>query len=164
MNDSLNIWYATGIGYLRAVSRLWNLTWWCSTLITAKNYFTEKPATNFMEQGPEVKEWIILHTPWKKRYTKEEIIAQYLNQITFFYIQCRWGEVSITSVLGKNQKILKGGKCCDCCLCLRILDSTILREISKKNRSRASSFSFKWCAMIWWARLLKILAESNLYF
>jgi hypothetical protein len=63
MNDSLNIWYATGIGYLRAVSRLWNLTWWCSTLITAKNYFTEKPATNFMEQGPEVKEWIILHTP-----------------------------------------------------------------------------------------------------
>ncbi|KQC32513.1 penicillin-binding protein [Nonlabens sp. YIK11] len=51
----------------------------------AKNYFTEKPATNIVERiGQKLKEWII-SIRLEKQYTKQEIIAQYLNQITFLY-------------------------------------------------------------------------------
>lgn len=51
----------------------------------AKNYFTEKPATNIVGRiGQKLKEWII-SIRLEKQYTKEEIIAQYLNQITFLF-------------------------------------------------------------------------------
>ncbi|SCY36917.1 penicillin-binding protein 1A [Nonlabens sp. Hel1_33_55] len=51
----------------------------------AKNYFTEKPATNIVARiGQKLKEWII-SIRLEKQYTKQEIIAQYLNQITFLY-------------------------------------------------------------------------------
>ncbi len=49
----------------------------------AKNYFTEQPSSNIVGRiGQKLKEWII-SIRLEKQYTKEEIIAQYLNQIDF---------------------------------------------------------------------------------
>ncbi|PRP67894.1 penicillin-binding protein 1A [Nonlabens agnitus] len=75
-----------GFGTLRAVVFL-GQRGGASTITQqlAKNYFTEKPATNIVARiGQKLKEWII-SIRLEKQYTKQEIIAQYLNQITFLY-------------------------------------------------------------------------------
>ncbi|AZQ42972.1 penicillin-binding protein 1A [Nonlabens ponticola] len=51
----------------------------------AKNYFTERPSQNIVARIiQKLQEWII-SIRLEKQYTKEEIIAQYLNQIDFLY-------------------------------------------------------------------------------
>jgi len=51
----------------------------------AKNYFTDQPSSNIVERiGQKLKEWII-SIRLEEQYTKEEILAQYLNQIDFLY-------------------------------------------------------------------------------
>lgn len=73
-----------GIGTLRAFVYLGSRGG-ASTITQqlAKNYFTDQPSSNIVERiGQKLKEWII-SIRLEKQYTKEEIIAQYLNQINF---------------------------------------------------------------------------------
>ncbi|WP_194851423.1 penicillin-binding protein 1A [Nonlabens antarcticus] len=75
-----------GFGTLRAVAYLGSRGG-ASTITQqlAKNYFTEQPSSNIVERiGQKLKEWII-SIRLETQYTKEEIIAQYLNQIDFLY-------------------------------------------------------------------------------
>ncbi|BAO55019.1 penicillin-binding protein 1A [Nonlabens marinus] len=75
-----------GYGTLRAVAYLGSRGG-ASTITQqlAKNYFTDQPSSNILERiGQKLKEWII-SIRLERQYTKEEIIAQYLNQIDFLY-------------------------------------------------------------------------------
>jgi hypothetical protein len=83
----------------------------------------------------KMKEWIISIHLWKTITLKKEVS---LNTLTNHFIQCRWGEVSISHLFLEKLKDLKVESMI--VAMLRILDSTILKEISKKNRSRGSSF------------------------
>jgi penicillin-binding protein 1A len=75
-----------GFGTLRAVAFLGSRGG-ASTITQqlAKNYFTDQPSSNIVERiGQKLKEWII-SIRLETQYTKEEILAQYLNQIDFLY-------------------------------------------------------------------------------
>jgi penicillin-binding protein 1A len=75
-------WYGTGRAVVFLGSRGGAST---ITQQLAKNYFTDQPSSNIMERViQKLKEWII-SIRLEKQYTKEEIIAQYLNQIDFLY-------------------------------------------------------------------------------
>jgi penicillin-binding protein 1A len=51
----------------------------------AKNLFTKRPSRNpFARIMQKVKEWVVA-TKLERQYTKQEIIAMYLNQIDFLY-------------------------------------------------------------------------------
>ena len=50
----------------------------------AKLFFTDKPANSFFRIWQKIQEWLIA-LELEKRYTKEEILAMYLNKFDFLY-------------------------------------------------------------------------------
>lgn len=71
----------------------------------AKLFFTRRPANNFVRIWQKVQEWLIA-IELEKRYTKEEIMAMYLNKFDFLY-NSHGIESASRTYFGKSQKELK---------------------------------------------------------
>jgi len=70
----------------------------------AKLFFTQRSSTFHKRVWQKLKEWVIA-IEFEKRYTKEEILAMYLNKSDFLYDAVGIGAASKT-YFGKDQKIL----------------------------------------------------------
>lgn len=70
----------------------------------AKLFFTEKPANSFVRVWQKIQEWLIA-LELEKRYTKEEILAMYLNKFDFLY-NSHGIESAAKTYFGKSQKEL----------------------------------------------------------
>ena len=70
----------------------------------AKLFFTDKPANSFVRIWQKIQEWLIA-LELEKRYTKEEILAMYLNKFDFLY-NSHGIESAARTYFGKSQKEL----------------------------------------------------------
>ena len=70
----------------------------------AKQFFTKRSRSFIKRIWQKLKEWVIA-TQFEKRYTKEEILAMYLNKFDFIYSSHGISAASKT-YFGKNQKDL----------------------------------------------------------
>jgi len=70
----------------------------------AKLFFTQRSATFIKRVWQKLKEWVIA-IEFEKRYTKEEILAMYLNKSDFLYDAVGIGAAAKT-YFGKDQKLL----------------------------------------------------------
>ena len=70
----------------------------------AKLFFTRRSANNFVRIWQKVQEWLIA-IELEKRYTKEEIMAMYLNKFDFLY-NSHGIESASRTYFGKSQKEL----------------------------------------------------------
>ncbi len=71
----------------------------------AKQFFTEKRSSNFMKRvWQKMKEWVIA-VEFERRYTKEEILAMFLNKFDFNY-QANGVGAAANIYFGKDQKDL----------------------------------------------------------
>lgn len=70
----------------------------------AKLFFTDRSSSILKRVWQKLKEWVIA-VEFEKRYTKEEIIAMYLNKNDFIY-QSIGIATAATTYFGKNQKDL----------------------------------------------------------
>ncbi|MEZ4908099.1 MAG: transglycosylase domain-containing protein [Saprospiraceae bacterium] len=70
----------------------------------AKLFFTERPSNSITRLWQKLQEWVIA-TELEKRYTKEEILAMYLNKFDFRY-NSHGIESAAKTYFGKSQKDL----------------------------------------------------------
>jgi penicillin-binding protein 1A len=70
----------------------------------AKQFFTQRSSSSIKRAWQKLKEWVIA-VEFERRYTKEEILAMYLNKYDFIYGAIGIGTASKT-YFGKNQKEL----------------------------------------------------------
>jgi len=70
----------------------------------AKLFYTPKPGNSFKRLWQKMKEWVIA-TEFEKRYTKEEILAMYLNKFDFLY-DSSGIEAASNTYYGKKQNKL----------------------------------------------------------
>lgn len=70
----------------------------------AKLFFTDKPANSIARIWQKMQEWLIA-IELEKRYTKEEILAMYLNKFDFLY-NSHGIEAAAKTYFGKSQKEL----------------------------------------------------------
>jgi penicillin-binding protein 1A len=74
----------------------------------AKQFFTQRSASFFKRSWQKLKEWVIA-VEFEKRYTKEEILAMYLNKFDFWYGANGIGAAAKT-YFGKSQADLNAGE------------------------------------------------------
>jgi penicillin-binding protein 1A len=70
----------------------------------SKLFFTQRSSSSIKRLWQKMKEWVIA-VEFERRYTKEEILAMYLNKFDFLYGAIGIGTASKT-YFGKNQKTL----------------------------------------------------------
>jgi penicillin-binding protein 1A len=70
----------------------------------SKLFFTQRSSSSIKRLWQKMKEWVIA-VEFERRYTKEEILAMYLNKFDFLYGAIGIGTASKT-YFGKNQKSL----------------------------------------------------------
>ncbi|MBK6500732.1 MAG: transglycosylase domain-containing protein [Saprospiraceae bacterium] len=95
----------------------------------AKLFFTQRSPTFIRRVWQKLKEWVIA-IEFEKRYTKEEILAMYLNKSDFLYDAVGIGAASKT-YFGKDQKQLSVEEAAVLIGMLKILVFTIHKSIHK---------------------------------